>query len=101
MSRSRPFDPASSPISQAVARATRPQGEPAGQPRLRYVLIGDGDSPHLLKWARALQPLVDLWICSSCGFSAELASIIPEAKRMALIVGALDQADAVRPENEE
>ena len=84
MSRSRSFDPASSPISQAVARATRPQGEPAGQPRLRYVLIGDGDSPHLLKWARALQPLVDLWICSSCGFSAELASIIPEAKRMAL-----------------
>ena len=29
---------------------------------LRYALVGDGESPHLLKWARALAPLVDLWV---------------------------------------
>jgi len=27
---------------------------------LRLVLLGDGDSPHLLKWARALAPVAGL-----------------------------------------
>ncbi|MEE1653392.1 glycosyltransferase [Brachymonas sp. J145] len=84
MSRSRPYDPAASPISQAVARASQPQVQPAAASRLRYVLIGDGDSPHLLKWATALQPLVELWICSSRGFAPELARLVPQARRLAL-----------------
>ena len=25
---------------------------------LRYALVGDGESPHLLKWARALAPVM-------------------------------------------
>ena len=32
---------------------------------MRLVLLGDGDSPHLLKWARALAPQVELWAASS------------------------------------
>ena len=32
---------------------------------LRVVLLGDGESPHLLKWARALAPRVELWVASS------------------------------------
>ena len=51
---------------------------------LRYALVGDGESPHLLKWARALAPLVDLWVCSSRGFSPELAARVPAEKRLAL-----------------
>ena len=84
MSRSRPYDPAASPISQAVARASQPQARPTAASRLRYVLMGDGDSPHLLKWATALQPLVELWICSSRGLAPELARLVPEARRLAL-----------------
>ena len=42
--------------------------------RLRLVLMGDGESPHLLKWARALQPRVDLFVLSSRGFAPELAA---------------------------
>ena len=84
MSRSRQYDPAASPISQAVARASQPQAQPAAASRLRYVLIGDGDSPHLLKWARALHPLVELWICSSRGFAPELEQLLPSTRRLAL-----------------
>ncbi|NLX16803.1 MAG: glycosyltransferase family 4 protein [Ramlibacter sp.] len=84
MRRSRQVDPAASPIRKAVARASQPQARPAAASRPRYVLIGDGDSPHLLKWARALQPLVELWICSSRGFAPELARLVPQARRLAL-----------------
>ena len=52
--------------------------------RLRYALVGDGESPHLLKWARALAPLVDLWVCSSRGFAPELAALVPTEQRLAL-----------------
>ena len=51
---------------------------------LRYALVGDGESPHLLKWARALAPLVDVWVCSSRGFAPELAALVPAEKRLAL-----------------
>ena len=51
---------------------------------MRYALVGDGESPHLLKWARALAPLVDLWVCSSRGFAPELAARVPAEKRLAL-----------------
>ncbi len=46
-------------------------------PPLRYALIGDGHSPHLAKWARALAPRVELWVASSTGLSAALAACVP------------------------
>ena len=52
--------------------------------RLRYALVGDGQSPHLLKWGRALAPLVDLWVCSSRSFSSDWEDFVPEDRRFAL-----------------
>ena len=51
---------------------------------MRLVLIGDGERPHLLKWARALQPRVDLWALSSRGFLPGFDACIPTAQRLAL-----------------
>jgi len=51
---------------------------------MKLVLIGDGESPHLLKWARALQPHVDLWAASTRGFAPEFSFLIPERQRLAL-----------------
>ena len=53
---------------------------------MRLVLIGDGDSPHLLKWARALaaSPEVDLWAVSSRGFMAGFDAVLPPGRRLAL-----------------
>jgi L-malate glycosyltransferase len=53
---------------------------------MRYVLIGDGDSPHLLKWARALAALpgVELWAASSRGFAAGFDTVLPRERRLAL-----------------
>lgn len=51
---------------------------------MRLVLIGDGESPHLLKWARALVDQVELWAASTRGFSPEFSFLIPEDRRLAL-----------------
>lgn len=51
---------------------------------MRYVLFGDGESPHLLKWARALAPQVDLWVASSRGFLPGFDGLVPEARRLSL-----------------
>jgi glycosyltransferase involved in cell wall biosynthesis len=53
---------------------------------MRYVLIGDGDSPHLLKWARALAavPGLELWAASSRGFAAGFDAVLPVQRRLAL-----------------
>ncbi|MBA4177078.1 MAG: glycosyl transferase family 1 [Leptothrix sp. (in: Bacteria)] len=53
---------------------------------MRYVLLGDGDSPHLLKWARALaaQPGLELWAASSRGFLPGFDACVPPARRLAL-----------------
>ena len=51
---------------------------------MRYVLIGDGDSPHLLKWARALAPRVELWAASSRGFAPGFEAQVPAERRLAL-----------------
>ena len=51
---------------------------------MRLVLIGDGDSPHLLKWARALAPRVDLWAVSSRGFLPDFDALVPPGRRLAL-----------------
>lgn len=62
---------------------TRPAAAPGP---VRYVLLGDGDSPHLLKWARALaaQPGLELWAASSRGFGPGFDACVPEARRLAL-----------------
>jgi glycosyltransferase involved in cell wall biosynthesis len=53
---------------------------------MRLVLLGDGDSPHLLKWARALaaQPGIELWAASSRGFMAGFEACVPAERRLAL-----------------
>jgi len=51
---------------------------------LRYALIGDGESPHLAKWARALAPRTELWVASSRGFRAEIEALVPATRRLAL-----------------
>lgn len=53
---------------------------------MRYVLFGDGESPHLLKWARALAavPGLSLWVASSRGFLPELQGLVPPSQRLAL-----------------
>jgi len=52
----------------------------------RYVLIGDAQSPHLLKWARALAAAVDveLWVASSRGFAPGFDGLLPQDRRLAL-----------------
>lgn len=64
----------------------KPAPTPAPAPALRLVLIGDGQSPHLLKWARALavQPGVELWAVSSREFTPEFAALLPAPRRLAL-----------------
>lgn len=57
-------------------------GVPGGG--LKLVLIGDGESPHLLKWARALAPRVQLHAISSRGFLPEWRLLLPDANRLAL-----------------
>lgn len=51
---------------------------------MRYVLLGDAQSPHLLKWARALAPQVELWVASSRGFDAGFDDLLPVKRRLAL-----------------
>ena len=53
---------------------------------MRLVLIGDGDSPHLLKWARALAALPDVepWALSSRGFAGGFDACVPASRRLAL-----------------
>ena len=53
---------------------------------MRYVLIGDGESPHLQKWARALAsiPGLQLHALSSRGFAPGFDASVPAARRLAL-----------------
>ena len=51
---------------------------------MKLVLLGDGESPHLLKWARALAPQVELWAASSRGFAPGFDALVPAARRLAL-----------------
>jgi L-malate glycosyltransferase len=57
---------------------------PGGTVRLRLVLIGDGQSPHLLKWARTLAPLVELYAVSSRGFAEGFDAVLAPERRLAL-----------------
>ena len=51
---------------------------------MRLVLFGDGESPHLLKWARALAPQLELWAASSRGFLPAFDAVLPAERRLAL-----------------
>ena len=52
---------------------------------MRLVLLGDGDSPHLLKWARALAAAeVEVWAASSRGFAAGFDDVVPPTRQLAL-----------------
>ncbi len=51
---------------------------------MKLVLIGDGQSPHLLKWARALAPEVELWAASSRGFLPGFDALLPASRRFAM-----------------
>jgi L-malate glycosyltransferase len=53
---------------------------------MRYVLFGDGESPHLAKWARALvaAPGLELWAASSRGFAPAFEACVPRERRLAL-----------------
>lgn len=51
---------------------------------MRLALVGDGESPHLLKWARALAPRVELWAASSRGFLPGFDGVLPPQRRLAL-----------------
>ena len=52
--------------------------------QLRVVLFGDGESPHLLKWARALAPRVELWVASSRGLAPALAALVAPERTLLL-----------------
>lgn len=51
---------------------------------LRLVLFGDGESPHLLKWARALAPRVELHVASSRGLAPALAELVAPERTLVL-----------------
>jgi L-malate glycosyltransferase len=53
---------------------------------MRIALIGDGESPHLLKWARALARVddVELFVASSRRFDPGFDPVVPAARRLAL-----------------
>jgi L-malate glycosyltransferase len=51
---------------------------------MRLVLFGDGESPHLLKWARALAPQLELWAASSRAFLPAFDAVLPPERRLAL-----------------
>ncbi|HEY9027765.1 MAG TPA: glycosyltransferase [Burkholderiaceae bacterium] len=56
----------------------------AGRRPLRVALFGDGESPHLLKWARALAPRVELHVASSRGLAPALAALVPVQRTLQL-----------------
>jgi len=51
---------------------------------LRYALVGDGLSPHLVKWARALAPRVELWVASSTGMHEAIRAVVPAGRQLVL-----------------
>jgi L-malate glycosyltransferase len=55
-----------------------------GSRPLRVVLLGDGESPHLLKWARALAPRVELHVASSRSLAPALAALVAPERTLVL-----------------
>lgn len=60
---------------------------PNGTSPQRYVLVGDGESPHLVKWVQALRmarPALELWLVSSRGSHAQIQACIPPERQLLL-----------------
>lgn len=53
---------------------------------IRYVLVGDGESPHLLKWAKTLESFsfFEIWVASSRGFLPGFDGVVPPGRRLSL-----------------
>ena len=51
---------------------------------LRLVLWGDGESPHLVKWARALASRVELFVASSRGLAPDIEALVAPERRLVL-----------------
>ncbi len=53
---------------------------------MRIALVGDAQSPHLLKWGRALAaiPQIELWVASSRGFGPGWDGVVVAGRRLAL-----------------
>src|SRR5258706_14989159 len=51
---------------------------------MRIAMIGDAESPHLLKWARALASRVELHVASARGFLPAFDACVPESRRLRL-----------------
>ena len=51
---------------------------------LRVVLFGDGESTHLLKWALALAPRVELWVASSRGLAPAIEALVAPERTLLL-----------------
>ena len=53
---------------------------------MRIALIGDAESPHLLKWGCALaaMPGIELWVASSRGFMPGWDGVVEASRRFAL-----------------
>ena len=49
--------------------------------RKKYLLIGDGESVHIVKWAKILTKYFDLYLISFQGFHTDLFEIIKEQNR--------------------
>lgn len=47
---------------------------------IKYLIIGDGESPHLLKWCRELVKYVEVYLVSSRNLLPQLREIIPETR---------------------
>ena len=67
----------------ASPSTSKGRGERCARP-LRVVLFGDGESPHLLKWARALAPRVELYVASSRGLAPALAALVAPERTLLL-----------------
>lgn len=44
----------------------------------RYLIVGNGESPHILKWARELHKYYDVFLFSSQGISEDIKGLLPE-----------------------
>lgn len=66
----------------------QPTGQTTGlSGGLRLVLVGDGERPEMLRWARAWAPRVQLHVISSRGFAPGWELLVPDACRLALGAG--------------
>ncbi len=43
----------------------------------KYLIIGDGESPHTIKWARELSKYFEVYLVSSKGISADAKDFLP------------------------